>query len=65
MGDAGSNLLGISLGLYYCLKMPAAYSPALVMALIIMQVAGEKYSFSRIIDTNRFLRYIDNLGRGR
>lgn len=65
MGDTGSNLLGISLGLYFCLKTPVAYMPVLVIALLAIQVVGERYSFSRIIDANKFLRYIDNLGRGR
>lgn len=65
MGDAGSNLLGITVGLYYCLKTPVVLKPVLFITLLTMQVVGDRYSFSRVIDTNRFLRYIDNLGRGR
>lgn len=64
MGDAGSNALGMALGIYYCLGTEMQQKPILLAVLVLLQVVSEKYSFTKIIDRNKILRYIDCLGTG-
>ncbi len=64
LGDAGSNSLGAVMGLYF------AYSPLPVqltyaLFLVLMLFIGEFSSFTRIINGNRVLRFLDLLGRRR
>jgi UDP-N-acetylmuramyl pentapeptide phosphotransferase/UDP-N-acetylglucosamine-1-phosphate transferase len=65
MGDVGSNILGIAIGLYYSLITPFAWKIAVLFILILLQFLGEKYSFSSIIGKSRVLSFIDGLGRGK
>ncbi len=63
MGDAGSNSLGLTLGVYcvfsHSLKVRVIY----LIILIILQVVAEFVSFSKIIEKNKILSFIDNIGR--
>lgn len=63
MGDAGSNPLGAVLGLACVLSLPLYGRIVLASALILVNALSEKVSFSRVIESNRFLRFIDQLGR--
>jgi UDP-N-acetylmuramyl pentapeptide phosphotransferase/UDP-N-acetylglucosamine-1-phosphate transferase len=64
MGDAGSNALGIALGLYYCLGTVIYQKTVILAVLVVLQCVSEKYSFSSIINRNKILRYVDGLGTG-
>ena len=63
MGDAGSNVLGMTLGIMavYGLELPAKL--VILVGLILLHIFTERYSLSKIIDSNPFLRWLDRLGR--
>ena len=63
MGDTGSNVLGVTLGVMavYGLELPTRL--LLLVVLILLHIFTERYSLSKIIDNNRFLRWFDRLGR--
>ncbi len=64
MGDAGSNLLGVSLGMMAAISLPIAARIILVIALIGLHIITERYSLTKVIAANPTLRWFDNLGRG-
>ncbi len=63
MGDTGSNVLGVTLGIMavYGLELPTRL--IILAGLILLHIFTERYSLSKIIDNNRFLRWFDRLGR--
>lgn len=63
MGDAGSNLLGISVGMLTILQLAYMEKIIVLILLVIIHVFAEKYSISGVIAKNSVLNYIDNLGR--
>ncbi|MBO8127704.1 MAG: hypothetical protein H0Z39_00675 [Peptococcaceae bacterium] len=63
MGDTGSNVLGVSLGLVAVWILSVPTKIALVVALVAIHFLAEKYSFTRIIEGNRVLHFFDRLGR--
>lgn len=63
MGDAGSNALGIALGLGSVWLAPAALLPVWLGALVVLHLVAERVSISRLVEKNGFLNYLDNLGR--
>ena len=63
MGDVGSNVLGITLGIYCAMSTGIIAKFIYLVILIIIHIIAEKYSFTKIIESNRILRFIDNLGR--
>lgn len=63
MGDIGSNSLGLSLGVYCAITHGLIPKIIYLILLICIQIISEFISFSSIIEKNKFLRYIDNLGR--
>lgn len=63
MGDIGSNVLGITLGIYCSLTHNIISKLIYLFLLIFIHIIGEKVSFSSIIENNKFLSFIDNLGR--
>jgi len=64
MGDAGSNVLGLSLG-YLCIISLGLMSRVLVLLfLLAAHIYTEKYSLSRTIENVRILKFLDELGRG-
>lgn len=65
MGDAGSNVLGFLLG-YIAIMGLSLYARLAVLAILIaVHIYTERYSLSQTIESNRILRSIDQLGRGR
>lgn len=63
MGDIGSNALGISLGVYCAMTHDLKSKIIYLIVLVCIQVIAEFVSFSKVIEQNRFLKFIDNLGR--
>lgn len=63
MGDAGSNVLGVSTGILAVLHFDMHEKMVILLFLIAIHIFAEKYSLSDIIARNRLLRFIDELGR--
>jgi UDP-N-acetylmuramyl pentapeptide phosphotransferase/UDP-N-acetylglucosamine-1-phosphate transferase len=63
MGDVGSNILGLTLGIYCALNYTFHIKLIYLAVLILIQIVSEFFSFSSIIEKSRFLKFIDNLGR--
>lgn len=63
LGDAGANAFGGLLGLVVVLTAPAAFHLAWFGALAAVHVAAERVSLTALIHSNRFLNFIDMLGR--
>ena len=63
MGDVGSNTLGFTLGIYAATSLNPMVKYTILILLIIFHIIAEKVSFSKIIDNNKFLRFLDNIGR--
>lgn len=63
MGDTGSNVLGISIGVLMALEYGIKVRLAWLVFLILMHLITEKFSLTKIIEKNRVLKFIDNLGR--
>ncbi|NLJ77797.1 MAG: phospho-N-acetylmuramoyl-pentapeptide-transferase [Tissierellia bacterium] len=63
MGDVGSNVLGITLGVFCILTHSLRIRAIYLSILIIIHIVSERVSFSEIIENNRLLKFIDNIGR--
>ena len=63
MGDTGSNVLGISIGVLMALGYGIKVRLAWLVFLILMHLITEKFSLTKIIEKNKVLKFIDNLGR--
>lgn len=63
MGDTGSNVLGVTLGIMVVYGFDLPVRVAFLTGLILLHIFTERYSLSKIIDGNRFLRWFDRLGR--
>lgn len=63
LGDIGSNLLGASVGFFLVVLLDLPIKILILGALIVIQWVGDHISFSKLIERNNALRYIDNLGR--
>ena len=63
MGDAGSNVLGFTLGYLGVVLFSLKIKIIVVLALILLHLFTEKYSLTTIIKNNRLLNYLDELGR--
>lgn len=63
MGDVGSNSLGAALGLAIVIASPLFGKFILAIVLLGLNLLSEKVSFSKVIESNRFLHYLDRLGR--
>ena len=63
MGDTGSNVLGISIGVLMALGYGIKVRLAWLVFLILMHLITEKFSLTKIIEKKRVLKFIDNLGR--
>lgn len=64
LGDAGSNSLGALMGLCFA-SSPLPLQLTYALFLVSMLLIGEFSSFSRIINGNSVLRFLDALGRRR
>ena len=64
MGDVGSNLLGASLGMMMAWMFNDLSKVVALAIMIILQLSAEKVSFTKVIEKNNLLRFIDDIGRG-
>lgn len=63
LGDTGANVLGAALGLGVVLTASLGVRTGVLVALILLNVASERVSFSRVINATPPLRAFDRLGR--
>jgi len=63
LGDTGANVVGAVLGLAAVLTVGRGARNAILVALVLLNLASEAVSFSRVIDLVPPLRYLDRLGR--
>jgi UDP-N-acetylmuramyl pentapeptide phosphotransferase/UDP-N-acetylglucosamine-1-phosphate transferase len=63
LGDTGANVIGAVLGLAVVLGSNADVRLAVMLFLLVANVAAELVSFSRVIDAVPPLRWFDRLGR--
>ncbi|ADG82534.1 hypothetical protein [Thermincola potens] len=63
MGDTGSNVLGISVGLLAVLVLPLTPKSVYFGLLVLFHLYTEKFSLTRTIENNRVLKFIDMIGR--
>ena len=63
MGDTGSNVLGISIGVLMALGYGIKVRLAWLVFLVLMHLITEKFSLTKIIEKNKVLKFIDDLGR--
>ncbi|MGE5545064.1 MAG: hypothetical protein ACM3UW_08850, partial [Bacillota bacterium] len=63
MGDTGSNVLGVTLGIMAVYGLELSVRVVLLVGLILLHIFTERYSLSEVIDNNRFFRWLDGLGR--
>ena len=63
MGDTGSNVLGISIGILFVMGYSLKVRLIWLAFLIFIHILTEKYSLTKIIENNKFLNFIDELGR--
>lgn len=64
LGDVGSNSLGMSLGILCAVSCGTGVKAVFLAVLVALHVVSEFYSFTKIIENNRVLKFIDQLGRG-
>jgi hypothetical protein len=63
LGDAGANSMGAFLGFIYATSLPLWGLGVLSIILLALNILSERVSFSQIVENNKLLRYLDNLGR--
>jgi UDP-N-acetylmuramyl pentapeptide phosphotransferase/UDP-N-acetylglucosamine-1-phosphate transferase len=63
LGDAGANVLGAVLGLAAVLELGRGARNGVLVGLVLLTIAAELVSFSRVITRVRPLRAFDELGR--
>ncbi|AEF94926.1 hypothetical protein Desca_2087 [Desulfotomaculum nigrificans CO-1-SRB] len=63
MGDAGSNALGAAIGITSVMVLPPSIKLGYLVFLIGFHILTEKYSLTKIIEKNKLLNYLDQLGR--
>ncbi len=63
LGDAGSNFIGMSVGIISMFVLPFLINSIIVLVLIMLHWYTEKNSLNSLIESNQFLSHIDNWGR--
>ncbi|MEG6522606.1 hypothetical protein [Desulfotomaculum sp. 1211_IL3151] len=63
MGDTGSNALGASIGITSVLVLPENLKIGYLLFLIAFHIFTEKYSLTKVIERNKMLNFLDQLGR--
>lgn len=63
MGDAGSNVLGITLGVMCVYGLGVWARLGVLAVLVLLHVYTEKYSLTELIENNKVLRVLDKMGR--
>jgi UDP-GlcNAc:undecaprenyl-phosphate/decaprenyl-phosphate GlcNAc-1-phosphate transferase len=64
LGDAGANPLGGVMGLGLALSLPEAWRVAVILLLLALNLASERWSFSQAIARIAVLDAFDRMGRG-
>lgn len=63
MGDTGANVLGYTLGIYCASNFEMIPKIIILILLMLVHLLAEKVSFSKIIENNKILKYLDDIGR--
>lgn len=63
LGDAGANLLGFTLGYAVIMTLPWEIQCLMIAVLIFLHQQAEASSITAMIERNRFLNWLDRLGR--
>lgn len=63
LGDAGSNILGATIGLGLVQGAGNWWKLGFVIFLILLNLLSEKFSFTRVIEANVVLNWLDSIGR--
>lgn len=63
MGDTGANILGVTIGYVAAFTLPFNAKIWAVVFLILFHLFTEKYSLTKLIEKNRILNYLDEIGR--
>lgn len=63
LGDAGANLLGFTLGYTVIMTLPWQLQCLIAIVLILLHKQAEVSSLTALIERNRFLNWLDRLGR--
>lgn len=63
LGDTGANVLGATLGLAVVLTAAPSTRSIVLAVVLVLNLASERISFSRVIDRTPPLRALDRLGR--
>jgi len=64
MGDAGANPMGAVAGLLIVAGLPAWGTVVYFVLMLALNLASERVSFSRIIESSALLSRVDAFGRG-
>jgi UDP-GlcNAc:undecaprenyl-phosphate/decaprenyl-phosphate GlcNAc-1-phosphate transferase len=64
LGDCGANALGAAVGTLAAAWLPRPMKLAAVLAVVGLNLASERISFTAVIDRTATLRWLDQLGRG-
>lgn len=63
LGDTGANFLGALLGAVIILTKDPVLLYSAFCFFLSLQLGAERFSFSQVIESNRVLRFLDELGR--
>jgi UDP-GlcNAc:undecaprenyl-phosphate/decaprenyl-phosphate GlcNAc-1-phosphate transferase len=63
LGDEGANPLGGAVGLGVAVSLPEAWLAVVILALLALNLASERWSFSRAIERLPILDAFDRIGR--
>jgi UDP-GlcNAc:undecaprenyl-phosphate GlcNAc-1-phosphate transferase len=63
LGDTGANVLGAALGLAVVLETSRPVRTGVLLVLVLLNLASERVSFTKVIDATPGLRHLDRLGR--
>ena len=64
LGDCGANALGAAVGTVAAARLPRPAKLAALLAVVGLNLASERISFTAVIDRTATLRWLDQLGRG-
>ena len=64
LGDCGANALGAAVGTVAAAWLPRPAKLAALLAVVGLNLASERISFTAVIDRTATLRWLDQLGRG-
>jgi UDP-GlcNAc:undecaprenyl-phosphate/decaprenyl-phosphate GlcNAc-1-phosphate transferase len=63
LGDSGANPIGGVVGLGFAISLPGGWRVAVILVLLALNLASERWSFSRAIARTPVLRAFDRIGR--